>query len=471
MIMKKRLLFIFIVLPFTLLAQNPITQEATYRLSNEQEWIKVSTIDYDFQGTRLTKKTRRVYHNSLGDWYTASEEWFNSNNDPIRKITRSFISQTSGFFVRENQFNYSEAGRLTSTLSYRKENDNNPLILVRRTAIEYLDDCAYVERFYEPKNSNSTELVFNRLQLALYDKDCRFVRFVGSTNINESVEALKSQYRISYESLRNGGERRIIEEANCPTAVPCDLWDVKEQLTFDAAGRNILREVGSQNDFVRTLTTIEYEATRTLYSFRSFFKFNGINQVLTGIEEEIVDLKERPLYRVRAEPFLLEEWKFNYNENDRLAEEIYLNYNKSIEGIEIYSDTISTTYQFYCDGLPSEQIINDRGLQTRTTYTYLNPSDCGRIIASNNLSADYADLDFDIFPNPANDFIAITNEELAQENTLLRIMDTYGHIVQTQQSQGLSQQVIATNQLPNGTYFLQLTNQEKVVTKSFIIAR
>lgn len=464
--MKNLLTLLFCLLSLINWAQNPITQEITYSYTNDKEWRKVSTVDYDFQGTILIKKTRRVYNNTLADWYTSSEEWFDTNNNTTRKISRSFISLNSGFFIRDNQFMYSESGQLMLTLGYLQERNNKPLTLVRRTEYEYLEGCSYLQRIYEKGNANTTDLYLSQLQLALYDDACRFARFISSTQVNAMIDELKSTVRITYKPLSNGRQRRILEVQECPTSVQnCNQWDIKEQIVFDAAGRDIVKEIGSKNDFARTLTTIQYETNQTIYNYRTFLKLNGIDQVLTGIEAEILDLKERPLFRKRAEPFVLDEWNYSYNEANYIEQATFERKNKSAEGIAIYTDTINYSYQFYCDGLPSEVIIQEEFDQSRITYSYLFPADCKPLATTKEL------LNFKLFPNPASDFMTVTSEQLVNQPTSISIIDGYGRILQSQQNHQNSSQTIDIQTIPNGRYFLQLTNSKTVTTQPFIIVR
>ena len=464
--MKNLLILLFCLLSLLSWAQNPITQEITYSYTNDKEWRKVSTVDYDFQGTILIKKTRRVYNNTLADWYTSSEEWFDANNNTTRKITRSFISLNSGFFIRDNRFTYSESGQLLLTLRYVQERNNQPLTLIHRTEYEYLEDCSYLQRIYEEGNSATAGLILTRLQLAFYDDKCRFARIISSNQVNASVEALKSTVRITYKPLSNGRQRRIIEVQDCPTSVQnCNEWNIKEQIVFDGAGRDIVREIGAADDFVRTLTTIQYDVDQTIYNYRTFIQLNGINQVLTGIEEEILDLEERPLDRKRAEPFIFEDWDYHYSEAGYIEQATYERSSKSAAGISIFRDTTSYSYQFYCDGLPSEVITKEEFSQNRTTYSYLFPADCKPLATIKKPVA------FKLFPNPASDLITIVSEQLANQPTSISIFDGYGRIVLSQQNHQHPSQIIDIQGIPNGRYFLQVTNPKTVKTQPFIIAR
>ncbi len=459
--LKYTLLLSFFFLHLALLAQNPVTQEISYRYTNDKTWRKVSTIDFDYQGNRLFKETQRSYNDILEDWFISAEKWFDVDNNIVREITRNFISLNSGFYIRDNQYTYSDSGQLLLTLLSIKESKDEPFKLVNKIETEYIDDCSYVERLYYT-NSDSDELIFGRIQLALYDEVCQFARFVSSFEIETTVETLRNNIRVSYEPLPNGRRRRIVEETVCPPEVTnCQEWDIKEQLIFDANGRNIVREIGSRNDFFRTLTTIEYEPTQTVYEFRTFIKLNGINQVLTGVEREVLDLAEKPLSRKRAEPSILEEWTYVYNENELIEQEIYVQDLKGENDVQTFSDTTNYTYLFYCDGLPSEVIEENADRKNRTTYSYQNPTDCGTNLTE--LSP------FVLFPNPATNFMTVANGQFVDATLTISIIDAYGRIVQTQQNDRNVYQVINLTQLSSGVYYLQINNSKDVISEPFII--
>ena len=209
------------------------------------------------------------------------------------------------------------------------------------------------------------------------------------------------------------------------------------------------------------MTTIDYQPTQTVYEFRTFIKLNGINQVLTGVEREIVDLEEKPLYRKRAEPSILEEWIYVYNEKGLIEQEIYVQDLKSEDGIQTFSDTTDYSYEFYCDGLESEVIEENADSKNRTTYSYQQPTNCGT--SPTELSP------FVLFPNPATNFITVANGQFVDDLLTISIIDTYGRVVQTQQTDRNRYQVINLAQLSSGVYYLQVNNSEDVISEPFII--
>lgn len=454
------LLFSCFFLHLTLLAQNPITQETTSRYTADNTWRKVSTVDYDYEGEHLIKERESTYNEFTGDWYFSTEKWFDINNNTVREINRSFISQDEGFFVRDVQYTYAESGQLLLTLFFFKESNNQPSKLVLQIENEYLEGCSYLERYYQA-NFDTEELIFARTQIVLYDEECQFARFINSFDPNDSIDQLLSTVRVTYEPL-NEGRQRIVEETICPpNIVNCQEWAIKERQIFDATGRMTLRENGARDDFFRTLTTIEYEPNQTVYVSRNFIKLNGVNQVLTSIESETFNLEEKLLYRKRVESFNLEEWTNVYNENGFIEQEIRSRKIKEDNTTQVFLDTTSYSYQYYCDGLVSEIIQHRGGRKNRTTYSYRYPTNCGT--TSPIVSP------FVLFPNPATSFITVASEQFVDTRLTISVFDVHGRIIQIQQNDRNVNQVIDLSQLSNGVYYLQINNVEENLTQPFIV--
>lgn len=461
--MKKLLHIIFLLFHLVLFAQNPVTQETTYRLTNENEWRKVSVLDNTYQNGLLIKTAQRTYNSVLDDWFLSNEEWFDSENRSVRKISRSFISRANGFFVRDNQFTYNETGQLILTLAYSKRGNDQPLTLDTRTEVVYFDGCSYLESIYVPDNRDVQKLVFSNSVLALYDAECRFVRFVFSTRETDQFADLQQKVRVRYETLPNNESRRIVEELACPLGVDnCDQWDVKERLLFDEMGRDIQREIGSVNDFVRTVTDITYESDQKIFDIKTFINLDGISQRLTGIELEILALDDQLLYRRRLEPFAEEEWNYKYTTDGLIEQEVYQRNSKSAAGINVFNDTTNYNYQFYCDELVSEVITRNQNNQTRTTYNYLHPTDCGIMTELNELS---------IFPNPANNTINISNNAFINNAYELEIYDSQGRFIRSIQNSRGAIQSIEVADLQNGVYYLSIPQGNERTTQSFVVNR
>lgn len=78
-----------------------------------------------------------------------------------------------------------------------------------------------------------------------------------------------------------------------------------------------------------------------------------------------------------------------------------------------------------------------------------------------------------IYPNPANEFIQFTGSDQIFNDLRIDILNAQGRLMSRKiiQKGSITQEKIATNMLPNGTYFLAITAQEAWITLPFVIAQ
>lgn len=85
------------------------------------------------------------------------------------------------------------------------------------------------------------------------------------------------------------------------------------------------------------------------------------------------------------------------------------------------------------------------------------------------------DFDFSInelYPNPAKDIISIDLANSFETNSIIEIFDISGNMLKSINiSAGLTQENINISDLANGTYYLNLRNGNKQMTKKFSVAR
>lgn len=79
-------------------------------------------------------------------------------------------------------------------------------------------------------------------------------------------------------------------------------------------------------------------------------------------------------------------------------------------------------------------------------------------------------LDFNVFPNPAHDFIAVQANGLVRENIKLELISTKGDIVrESTLKQGTTIWYIDTKTLYNGQYFLRINDGDNVEVKKVVL--
>lgn len=69
--------------------------------------------------------------------------------------------------------------------------------------------------------------------------------------------------------------------------------------------------------------------------------------------------------------------------------------------------------------------------------------------------------DINIYPNPASDFVTVSNAENAE----ITIINMLGQVV-TSQFANSSCEIVNISNLTNGTYIIRVENDNKVITKN-----
>jgi Secretion system C-terminal sorting domain len=86
------------------------------------------------------------------------------------------------------------------------------------------------------------------------------------------------------------------------------------------------------------------------------------------------------------------------------------------------------------------------------------------------IEIDGKNVEITVSPNPTTNLLRITSDGLVNQNLSLTLTDLKGSIMKTQQFDG-SDTTIEVQELPQGLYFLQLSNTKNTVLKSFKIVK
>ncbi|MEM6320538.1 MAG: T9SS type A sorting domain-containing protein [Bacteroidota bacterium] len=446
-------------------SQNPLARVAYSNLSSEGNWQETTVFDYSYQNGLRVKETTRTYNQSFDFWYVEREQWLNNDGTTARRIFRNFIGpEKDNFYVSDTRNEYDESGKLVKVEYYIKPNANQEVALRAIDERTYIDDCTYIQRSFVVDNLTD-ELVFTNVRLRLFDEACTFIDDIRSNNPNATFEDLRRRIRVEDELLDNGGKSRTVFLRDCsPNGTECEDWFFEEKDIYDNQGRLVFREVGANEDFVKTITTNDYQPNQTLRTIRTFIKFNpDASQQLSGIEEVVLDLEGQTLYRKRAEPSLVEEWTYERYDN---------NFIKTITLIRTRKDSIQTfvderisnfTYEYYCDGLASSQTRESSGFKSKTTYGYLYPADCN----STNLEM----LDWQLFPNPTQDFLQLSSPQFTTHAFTFEIRNQLGQLLTRRENIRVTEQSIPVDFLPNGNYYFTVRTPTLTETRPFIIQR
>lgn len=105
-------------------------------------------------------------------------------------------------------------------------------------------------------------------------------------------------------------------------------------------------------------------------------------------------------------------------------------------------------------------------------YTFYLPGDENMVLDSSILETSILDsnnrLYFSVYPNPAADELQIVNENPEGKNYQIQIMDLFGRIILTDEMQFQTIKKINITDLPQGIYFISVSDGDKVYTEKIM---
>ncbi len=453
----------FIHLSLSLFGQNPIIKEELFEERNG-EWVKVTIIDraFDDQGN-LTYEETLYFDNRFQKWIPYIENRYDANGNNTESIFKSLLSEELGFYIDYTLRQFNEVGDLLVQESFVKENKDSEQVLTRRVTNEYLDNCTYLQRIYQKEGDAPLEL--SVLLLFVYDKNCVHAETIRSDDLSIDINSFRNQVRITFEPTSNGGQRRIVEKLTCPDELGCDTWEVQSRNTYDAEGRLIINESGSIQGSYRFIVSTDYEPTQKVITTDSYARTFGDSTGQQLVNRRIItyDLEDNVLSSIYIDPFSIREAVSEYNDKGFIHKTLLENRVKNSTGIQVFRDTFNFLYQYYCDDLLAEQLIDyGDNARSKMTFSYLYPADCGQV---NTI------VDFSLFPNPAKSLLNIENEAFSNGNYTFDIFDLTGRHIRSFSNYRSATQTVNLEDLPNGVYQLSIQNIDGRTTKPFIIQR
>jgi hypothetical protein len=122
-----------------------------------------------------------------------------------------------------------------------------------------------------------------------------------------------------------------------------------------------------------------------------------------------------------------------------------------------------TQYHWLANGesVPVLQINEINGNITTIIYKDLPAS-------FNDVNEETSENNFQLFPNPASDFITISSADL---NGRIEIFGYDGKLIRTYDVNNTSSKMLYTGDLPSGIYMIRYSNNGNVLSKRFVISR
>lgn len=462
--MKTLLIALFEILCFLpLFSQNPIIREEYFELNNNQ-WDKVSIVERVFDNQGILTNTKELYFDSsIKKWIPQTETWFDQFGNRIRTRRQFFIDLNSGFYVEENKKTYNESNQLLLSETYIKADKNSELYLQRREVLTYFADCSYLQKSYFQNGTSEEDLLFSGLTLTITDDNCEFITGVSSGREDIPMERLRDQVRITYSTLRNGQRQRLVEQMTCPETFGCDDFKFSKQETFNADDQLIYGIYGAATDFFRRITTIDYQADQTTYTHELFNRTNNQPTVtLSSREITTIDTAGNILSRKLLFPFSINETQNTYDEQGEILQTIFGFTRKDSTGLNVFADTTNYTYQYYCDGLISERVVDFGNSKSKVAYSYLYPAECGTLSNIGNIA---------IFPNPATNMLNVINPAFINGAYVLEIYDNLGRFISSNINYRGETQSIDISDLSNGIYYLSIPLEKDRTTQRFVVLK
>lgn len=112
------------------------------------------------------------------------------------------------------------------------------------------------------------------------------------------------------------------------------------------------------------------------------------------------------------------------------------------------------------------------GNKTAAKVTTISESTTTYVSTTGISAADFSKLSFNVFPNPASDFIAVQIGGIVTDEVAIKLFDLNGKLISSSAIYaGSTVAYIDTRTLYDGTYIVQLSNADNVHTSKVVIAR
>ncbi|MBL7897359.1 MAG: T9SS type A sorting domain-containing protein [Crocinitomicaceae bacterium] len=166
---------------------------------------------------------------------------------------------------------------------------------------------------------------------------------------------------------------------------------------------------------------------------------------------------------------VLTHWNTTTNQRDTVAKA-----NQTLSGMAMSWANFTIPFVYYSSVVPDSCIIFLRASgsnPTQNDYLWVdNLSFTGSVVgmSENELS----NLDLQIFPNPASEFVNLTFNSLTNQNVNLEVFDMAGNAVLVKKlavTSGQHKEVISLEGLSKGTYQVKLLTDSGILVKSFMV--
>lgn len=369
-------------------------------------------------------------------------EYDENGNVYLEFEKKSFDYDTSLHFSYGSFYDYNSSNQVLRKLYRRYNPDVDLFITISQTDYTYNADGCLIEEI-EIRNN----LMGDTLGKIIYerDKDCRVTK--------ETVwgEEIFSQFPSPFGILKI-----------CEREYLADGISYKEKI-FRKLNNNLRRasdeihlfnEFGKINLYYHTYFSSNQD---TLYTEKKLYEYD--------FNRNLIYQKTQFYENVQNGWFTTIEHNYQ-NSYDDIGFLVEVNY----EYLDHHGQSSSRTsyYEYTCDGKVNVEAISNNGsgiINSKTETFYEGEDPCFEIKD--------ADLEVSIFPNPTSGSITIESPIFQSGNTQISVFSMDGKVLLQKREIKRCEQVSLDlgNNLPNGFYLLELSNQENHVIEKVVLSR
>lgn len=133
---------------------------------------------------------------------------------------------------------------------------------------------------------------------------------------------------------------------------------------------------------------------------------------------------------------------------------------------ETFTNTLSSTNNSITQGFHQPNILVARMASNEAK----NESEIGNETADKQITDNSIAFHFDVYPNPATDFVNVRINEIPESKCVLILSDETGRVITSKQISDVETQIDFT-QLASGKYFITVKTEDGKVKESFKVIK
>ena len=393
-----------------------------------------SSSKYDDAGNLIEKND---YHFGPNQWTNEFNEYsYNAEKEKIEQLITS--SSSWGDEVRQQKFVFEkdENENRRTTKMFEKNDNGNFILKSRQDSFFTGQNCLRKENIFSFHDNGAIQ--HGRVWEAEYTDNCQIIssRFSRWNSVLEIMQEL-NQYIYEYS---NDGKMMITTYLEFEENT--NQWETRQ-----------VTETEFDNDKQTLRHFVEFYKNNSIDSFLTLNTYTSQNELETVQKFQTQNLSDGKYYKhLRSDSFA-----YHYDLEDRifLKEEFIQHYENPVR-------TITTTYDYYCNGQLKSQIgTYDDSPNYRLDYRYHGGVDCPLAESENPLL---------LFPNPTAGKFTIQSNLLSNSITTIQVFTILGQEIFSEKINQMSYQYqLDLSSFEKGNYIITVSNQEERVSEKLVV--